>query len=58
MIEITNVKTIFNIVDFEIKYGVKLNRIKLIILQRRVIYTNNLSFLTQTINHFNSKRWL
>lgn len=51
-------KTIFNIVDFEIKYGVKLNRIKLIILQRRVIYANNLSFLTQTINHFNSKRWL
>lgn len=42
-------KTIFNIVDFEIKYGVKLNRIILIILQRRVIYTNNLSFLTQTI---------
>lgn len=51
-------KSIFNIVDFEIKYGVKLKRIKLIILQRRVIYTNNLSFLTQTINHFNSKRWL
>lgn len=37
-------KTIFNIVDFEIKYGVKLNRIILIILQRR--------WFTQTIYHF------
>lgn len=32
-------KSIFNIVDFEIKYGVKLKRIKLIILQ--MINTNN-----------------